>query len=136
MWPPTKHLHVALHAFYGLGPLRQLRLGAVGVLGVALLLAAGVALVFATLANRETESLSTRTEQARALAAQKGPIRAEEHNTPAEQLARFQQWFPLAGQSTADLRAIFTAAESSHGQPARGDYWLTAIRVRQRPRAF
>jgi hypothetical protein len=120
-------LNVALHALNRFGHWVQLRLGAVGVLGIGLLLAAAIALVFATLANRETEWLSTRTEQARVLVAKKGPMRAEEHNTPAEQMARFKQWFPMAGQATADLRVIFAAAQSARVELARGEYSLRPI---------
>jgi len=120
-------LNLALHGLHRLGHWAQLRLGAAGVLGAALLLAAGVALVFAVLANRETEWLSSRTEQTRARAAQMGAPRPEERNTPAEQLARFQQWFPVADQSAADLRVIFAAAQSAHVELVRGEYSLHPI---------
>ena len=119
-------LNVALHALNRLGRWVQVRLGAAGVLGIALLLAAGVGLAFATSAHRETEWLSARTEQARSRIAQLGTTRTEEHS-PAEQLARFQQWFPLADQSTADLRVIFTAAQAAHVELARGEYSVRPV---------
>jgi hypothetical protein len=123
---PMNRLNLALHALNRLGRWVQFRLGAAGVVGIGLLLAAGVALVFATNAHHETEWLSAATEQARARVAQLGATHTEEHN-PAEQLARFQQWFPLAEQSTADLRVIFTAAQSAHVELARGEYSVRPV---------
>ena len=119
-------LNLALHSLNRLAHWVQFRLGAAGVVGIGLLLAAAMGLAFAARAHRETEWLSSRTEAARARAAQTGAARAEEH-TPAEQLARFQQWFPLADQSTSDLRIIFTAAQSAHVELARGEYSLRPI---------
>lgn len=106
----------------------QLRLGAAGIAGIALLVAAGVGMVFATIAHRESEWLSAAAEQARARLAQLGtrhPV--EEDRTPAEQLARFQQWFPPAAQSTADLRVIFAAAVAAHVDLTRGEYQVRPI---------
>jgi hypothetical protein len=123
---PMNRFNLALHALHRLGHWVQLRLGAAGVLGIGLLVAAAVALAFATSAHRETEQLSSRTEQMRAQFAKTGPTPIEDHS-PAEQLARFQQWFPLAEQSSADLRVIFTAAQSAHVELARGEYSLRPI---------
>jgi hypothetical protein len=114
------------HAMNRFGRWVQIRVGAAGVAGIGLLLAAAIGLVFATSAHRETEWLSTRAEQARARIAKLGPVHVEDH-TPAEQLARFQQWFPLPDQSTADLRVIFAAAQAAHVDLARGEYGLRTV---------
>jgi hypothetical protein len=104
----------------------QLRLGAAGVVGVALLLAAAIAFALATFAQRDIEWLSARTEQARARIAQLGITHIEDH-TPAEQMVRFQQWFPAASQATADLRLIFAAAQAAHVELARGEYSVRPV---------
>jgi hypothetical protein len=114
-----------LHAFNRFARWVQLRIGAAGVLGVVLLLGAAVAFVLATYAQRDIEWLSARTDQVRTRIAQMG-VRIEEH-TPAEQLARFQQWFPSADQCTADLRVIFAAAQAAHVDLARGEYSVRPI---------
>jgi hypothetical protein len=119
-------VNLALHALNRLARWVQLCLGTAGIAGVALLLAAGIGFALATLAHRETEWLSARTEQVRARVARLGPVHAEDH-TPAEQLARFQQWFPPAGQSTADLRVIFAAAQTAHVDLARGEYSVRPV---------
>lgn len=119
-------VNLGLHAMNRSWHWVQFRLGAAGVLGAGLLLAAAIGLAFATRAHRETEWLSTRTEQARARVAQNATVHTEDHS-PAEQLARFQQWFPLAEQSTADLRVIFAAAQSAHVDLAKGEYALRPV---------
>jgi len=119
-------MNLALHALNRLGRWAQLRLGTAGIAGVALLLVAGIGLALATLAHRENEWLSARTEQVRARMAQIGIAHVEDH-TPAEQLARFQQWFPPARQSTADLRVIFSAAQAAHVDLGRGEYSVRTV---------
>lgn len=114
------------HASNRLARWVQLRVGSAGVVGIALLLAAAIGLAFASGAHREAEWLGARAEQARARIAKLGPAHVEDH-TPAEQMARFQQWFPLADHSTADLRVIFTAAQSAHVELARGEYSLRMV---------
>jgi hypothetical protein len=105
----------------------QSRLGTAGVVGAALLLAAGVGMALATHAHRQAEWLGAAAEQARTRLAQLGTSHVVEDRTPAEQLARFQQWFPPASQSTADLRAIFAAAQAAHVELARGEYSLRVV---------
>jgi hypothetical protein len=120
-------LNLALHAMNRLARWAQLRLGTAGIAGVALLLVAGIGMAFATQTHREAEWLSAAAEQARARIAQLGATRVVEDRTPAEQLARFQQWFPPAAQSTADLRVIFTAAQAARVDLARGEYSVRAV---------
>jgi hypothetical protein len=118
--------NLVLHALNRIARWAQCRLGTAGIAGTALLLAAGVGFVLAALAHRETEWLSTRTEQVRARFAQMRTTHTEDH-TPAEQLARFQQWFPLVDQSTADLRVIFAAAQAAHVDLTRGEYSVRKV---------
>jgi hypothetical protein len=118
-------VNVALHALHRLWHWLQATLGTAGLAGAALLLAAALGLLLATRAQQQTEWLSARTEEARARVAQLAP-RQEEHS-PAEQLARFQQWFPPATQSTADLRVIFAAAQAAHVELARGEYSVRPV---------
>ncbi len=115
-----------LHALHRFWRWIQLRVGAAGVVGVALLLAAGIAFALATFAQRDIEWLSARTEQARARIAQLGITHIEDR-TPAEQMVRFQQWFPAASQATADLRVIFAAAQAAHVELARGEYSVRPV---------
>jgi len=119
-------VNLGLHALHRFGRWVQFRLGTAGIAGAVLLLAAAVALAFATYAQRDIEWLSARADEARARIAQIGVTHTEDH-TPAEQMARFQQWFPPASQATADLRVIFTAAQSAHVELARGEYSLKAV---------
>jgi len=119
-------LNLALHAFNRLARWVQLRIGTAGVAGAALLLVAGIGMTFATRTHREAEWLSAAAEQARARLAQLG-THVVEDRTPAEQLARFQQWFPPAQQSTADLRVIFAAAQAAHVDLARGEYSVRPV---------
>jgi hypothetical protein len=118
--------NLTLHALNRFGRWVQSRLGTAGVAGVALLVTAGLGMAFATQAHRETEWLSAAAERARARIAQIGTTHTEDR-TPAEQLARFQQWFPPARQSTADLRVIFAAAQAAHVDLARGEYSLRTV---------
>jgi hypothetical protein len=119
-------LNVALHALHRLWHWVQARLGTAGLAGAGLLIVAAAGLVLTTQAQQQTEWLSARTEEARAHVARLGASRQEEHS-PAEQLARFQQWFPPVDQSTADLRVIFTAAQAAHVELARGEYSVRAV---------
>jgi len=119
--------NLALHTANRFGRWVQIRLGVAGVAGVALLIGAAAALVLATYAHREAEWLSAAAEQARARIAQIGTVHVAEDRTPAEQMARFQQWFPPAGQATADLRVIFAAAQAAHVDLARGEYSVRPI---------
>jgi hypothetical protein len=59
-------VNVALHAAHRYSRWVQVRLGVAGVAGIALLVAAGIALTLATVAHREAEWLSAAAEQARA----------------------------------------------------------------------
>jgi hypothetical protein len=120
-------LNLTLHVLHRFGRWVQLRLGVAGVAGVALLVAAGIGLVLATYAHRQTEWLSAAAEAARARIAQIGTTHAVEDRSPAEQMVRFQQWFPPTSQSTADLRVIFAAAQSAHVELARGEYSVRPV---------
>ena len=120
-------VNLALHAANRFGRWVQFRLGVAGVVGVALLVAAAAGLAMATYAHRETEWLSAAAEQARARIAQIGSTHVAEDRTPAEQMARFQQWFPAGNQATADLRVIFAAAQTAHVELSRGEYSLRPI---------
>ena len=121
------NINVALHALNRLGRWVQLRLGTAGVAGAVLLIVAGIGMTFATRTHREAEWLSAAAEQARARIAALGSTHPVEDRTPAEQLARFQQWFPSAQQSTADLRVIFAAAQAAHVDLARGEYSVRPV---------
>jgi hypothetical protein len=120
-------LNLLLHATNRFGRWVQLRLGTAGIAGAVLLLTAGIGMLLATRTHRETEWLSAAAEHARARIAQLGSRHVVEDRTPAEQLARFQQWFPPAGQSTADLRVIFAAAQAAHVDLARGEYSVRQV---------
>jgi hypothetical protein len=120
-------LNLALHAFNRFGRWVQLRLGSAGVAGAVLLFVAGMGMAFATRTHHEAEWLSAAAEQARARIAQLGSTHIVEDRTPAEQLARFQQWFPPVQQSTADLRVIFAAAQAAHVDLARGEYSVRPV---------
>ena len=119
--------NLALHASHRLARWIRFRLGLAGIAGVALLVAAAVAMALATRTHHETAWLSAAAEQARERLAKFGAAHPAEEHTPAEQLARFQQWFPPASQSTADLRVIFTAAQSAHVDLARGEYQVRPV---------
>jgi hypothetical protein len=119
-------VNLTLHALNRFARQVQVRLGTAGIAGCALLLTAGVGMAFATRTQRETEWLSTAAEQARARIAQLGVHPVEDHS-PTEQLVRFQQWFPPATRSTADLRVIFAAAVSAHVDLSRGEYSVRPI---------
>jgi hypothetical protein len=120
-------LNLVWHVLNRFGRQVQLRLGTAGIAGAALLLAAGIGMALATRTHRETEWLSVAAERARARIAQLGTTHPVEDRTPAEQLARFQQWFPPASQSTADLRVIFAAASTAHVDLSRGEYSVRPI---------
>lgn len=115
-----------LHALKRLARGIQSGVGTAGIAGIALLAAAGVGLVLAGRAHRQTERLTAQTGQAHLRVARQGLAHVEDH-TPAEQLARFQQWFPLPNRSTEDLRVIFAAAQAAHVDLARGEYSLHSI---------
>jgi hypothetical protein len=120
-------VNLALHALNRFGRWARFRLGTAGIAGAALLIAAGVGMAFATRAHREADWLSAATEQARARIAQLGTTHVVEDRSPAEQLVRFQQWFPPAAQSTADLRVIFAAARTAQVDLARGEYSVRPV---------
>jgi hypothetical protein len=120
-------VNLALHVLNRLVRQVQMRLGTAGIVGAALLLAAAIGMAFATRSHRESEWLSVAAEQARARIAQIGSSRPVEDRTPQEQLMRFQQWFPPASQSTADLRVIFAAASAAHVDLSRGEYSVRPI---------
>jgi hypothetical protein len=114
-------LNLALHLAHRGWNWAQSRLGIAGLAGVGLVVAALVAWTVATRTQQQTEWLSARTVEARARVAQLPEPKAPDRSD-AEQLARFQQWFPSADQSTADLRVIFAAATAAHVELARGEY--------------
>jgi hypothetical protein len=120
-------VNLALHLLNQIGRQIQVRLGTAGIAGAALLLTAAVGMVLATRSHRQTEWLSAAAEQARARIAQIGATHPAEDRTPAEQMVRFQQWFPPSTQSTADLRVIFAAASAAHVDLARGEYAVRPI---------
>ena len=118
-------VNVALNAARR-GALRlHARLGANGLIGIAMVAAAVLGLAYALRAQQEAAQLQQQAEQARARAALAPPpvVAMPE----GERLARFQNWFPTADTSTADLRKIFHAAQSSHLVLVRGEYTLTSI---------
>jgi hypothetical protein len=97
----------------------HMRLGATGLMGAALLAVASMALVYAARAQRESEWTRARVAQI--------DLRRAEQASPAERLAKFQNWFPNVDTTTADLRKIFKAADASHVALAKGEYSLTPI---------
>jgi hypothetical protein len=119
-------LNVALHMAHRGWNWVLSRLGIAGMAGVGLVVVAAIGWTFARGAHHETAALSARTSEARARVAQLGDPKPPER-TDAEQLARFQQWFPAAEQSTADLRVIFAAAQAAHVDLARGEYSVRAV---------
>jgi len=119
--------NLALHASHRFARWIRFRLGAAGIAGVVLLVVAAMGMAFATRTHKEAEWLSAAAEHARARLAQFGAAHPAEEHTPAEQLARFQQWFPPASQSTADLRVIFDAAQAAHVDLARGEYSVRPV---------
>jgi hypothetical protein len=120
-------VNLTLHTLNRVGRQIQVRLGTAGIAGAALLLTAAIGMALATRTHRETEWLGAAAEQARARIAQIGATRPVEDRTPAEQLVRFQQWFPPAAQATADLRVIFAAALAAHVDLSRGEYSVRPI---------
>ena len=120
-------VNLALHILNRFGRWARFRLGTAGIAGAALLIAACVGMAFATRAHREADWLSVAAGQARARIAQLGTSHVVEDRSPAEQLARFQQWFPPAAQSTADLRVIFAAARTAQVDLARGEYSVRPV---------
>lgn len=103
------------------------RLGANGLIGMALAVLAVVGLGYAVRTQQEAAHLQQQAEQARARAAAAPPVPIVAAVPEGERLARFQKWFPTADTSTADLRKIFRAAQASHLVLSRGEYTLTAI---------
>jgi len=119
-------LNVALNAGRRMAHRVHVRLGANGLIGLAMALTAVIGLAYAVRTQHEAADLQAQAEAARAHAAQVKTAPVEV--VPAgERLARFQQWFPTADTSTADLRKIFKAAQASHLVLQRGEYSLTAI---------
>jgi hypothetical protein len=102
------------------------RLGANGLIGIALVAAAAIGLAYAQRAQQESAQLQAQFDQARSRAAQVSATHVESHG-PGERLARFQNWFPPVDTTTADLRKIFRAAQNSHVTLYKGEYNLTAI---------
>ena len=119
-------LNIALNSGRRIAHRVHLRLGANGLIGLAMALVAVVGLAYAFRTQREAADLQLQAEAARAQAAlvTAAPV---EVVPPGERLARFQNWFPTADTSTADLRKIFKAAQASHLTLARGEYSLTTI---------
>lgn len=120
------NLNLALHLASRGWSQAQSRLGIAGLAGVGLVLAALAAWIVATRTHQQTEWLSARTAEARVRVSQLPEPKAPDR-TDAEQLARFQQWFPPAEQSTADLRVIFSAAQAAHVELARGEYSVHVV---------
>lgn len=102
------------------------RLGANGLIGIAMVAVAVVGLGYAVRAQQEAAQLQQQAEQARARAAA-APAPVVAVLPESERLARFQKWFPTSDTNTADLRKIFRAAQASHLELVRGEYTLTTI---------
>lgn len=114
-------LNLALHLAHHSWNWALTRLGAAGLAGIGLVVAALVGWLIAGRTQQQTQWLNARTAEARARVAQIGEPKAPDR-TDAEQLARFQQWFPAAEKATDDLRVIFAAAQAAHVDLARGEY--------------
>ena len=119
-------LNIALNEGRRIAHRVHLRLGANGLIGLGLAVLAVVGLLYAARAQQEAAQLQAQAEQARSRAASL-PAPAAPAIPPGERLTRFQNWFPTADTSTADLRKIFRAAQASHLVLARGEYNLTSI---------
>jgi len=119
-------LNVAINAGRRLAHRIHMRLGANGILGVALLALALGGVAYAQLLQAQAAQLQAQAEAARSRTAQVSTQQIESV-PPAERLARFQNWFPSVDTSSADLRKIFRAAQTAHVQLARGEYNLTTI---------
>ncbi len=119
-------LNIALNEGRRIAHRVHLRLGANGLVGVVLVVLAVVGLLYAARAQQEAAQLQAQAEQARSRsAAVTEPVAPV---VPAgERLARFQNWFPTADTSTADLRKIFRAAQANHLVLARGEYNFSTI---------
>jgi hypothetical protein len=120
------NLNVALNAGRRIAHRVHVRLGANGLLGIAMAVLAVLGLAYAWRTQQEAAQLQVQAEAARvrAAAVTTAPVAV----VPAgERLTRFQNWFPTADTTTADLRKIFKAAQASHLNLARGEYTLTAI---------
>jgi hypothetical protein len=119
-------LNIALNAGRRIAHRVHVRLGANGLLGIVMVLAAIVGLGYAIHTQREATDLQAQAETARSQAARvtTPPVVVLPAN---ERLARFQNWFPSVDTSTTDLRTIFKAAQASHLTLTRGEYALTSI---------
>jgi hypothetical protein len=100
------------------------RLGMVGLAGIGLLLAAGVLGLSAPPLERQASDLRDSAGRARELLEQ-ARRELERKPPPLERAARLREWFPSFEQSTADLRAVFAAAERRRIDIPKGDYALT-----------
>jgi len=119
-------LNVSINAGRRLAHRIHLRLGANGLAGVALALAAVVAFVYAQRAQDETVQIQAQTEQVRSRVVEDSAMHVD-NVAPSERLTRFQNWFPTSDTSSADLRKIFKAAQISRLSLQRGEYNMTTI---------
>src|SRR5215203_1697796 len=90
-------------------------LGGAGLTGVALLAAAGIALLYAPQVLHEADTMHIAVDRTRA---QLSEIEQELSSKPGSvrQIDRFRDWLPAVEQSTADLRALFEIADKSQIQ--------------------
>jgi len=121
------NLNIALNSARRLAHRLHVRLGANGLIGVAMAVVAVAGLAYALRTQHEAADLQQQAEAARARAAQMATVAPVEVVPAGERLTRFQNWFPTADTSTADLRKIFKAAQASHLTLSRGEYSLTSI---------
>ncbi len=119
-------VNVALNAGRRIAQRIHLRLGANGLLGIGLVALAGIGLFGAQRAHQESAQFQAQAEQARGRVLQFNALPTETLG-PGERLARFQNWFPTADTTTADLRKIFRAAQASHLALEKGEYTMTPV---------
>jgi hypothetical protein len=97
------------------------RIGALGQLGLGLLLGAAALALYAPQLARETAALRADSERLQQRLDQE---RRQQPPAPAQQAAQVREWFPTAERASADLRALFDAARKHRIELAKGEYTL------------
>lgn len=101
------------------------RLGTSGMVGLALLLIAGVLIAWTPSLLRDANDQRAVAEQRQRATAMLIRTRGELPST-RQQLIRFVASFPMIGQNAADLKVVFAAAERHRIALPKGEYVLNA----------
>jgi hypothetical protein len=99
------------------------RLGTLGQIGVALLLAAAALVAYAPQLARQTEALHAQAQRTRGQLDDVRQRLAQRPSSPP-QAAQLRAWFPTIDRATADVRVLFAAARKNRIDLGKGEYTL------------